>query len=198
MMKLRSLTAVLFAGLLAIPALSSAQTKPKKVKARVAVVDVDRCVGETEDGLRAKAALAKAKLRRDSMLYAMEERIKMMEQDLQVMLQAQQKAGATVPDPKMQALALDYQKALSDYQVATKQAQNDLAKYEDELFLPIEKKVKGIFSRLAEEQGYDLLVDRRSMPISMKSDLDLTEQVIREYNWGRPGAAAPAASHAKP
>jgi Skp family chaperone for outer membrane proteins len=197
-MKLRPIAALLFAGLLALPAFSQAQTKPKKVKARVAVVDVDRCVGETEDGLRAKAALAKAKLRRDSMLYAMEERIKIMEQDLQEMLQAHQKSGAATPNPKMQSLALEYQKAMTEYQTATKQAQNDLTAYEDQLFVPIEKKVKGIFSRIAEEQGFDLIVERRSMPIALKPELDLTEQVIREYNWGKPGAAAPPASAKKP
>lgn len=199
MKKLRSpIAALLFAGLLAVPVFSSAQTKPKKVKARVAVVDVDRCVGDTEDGFRAKAALAKAKLRNDLILAAMEDRIKMMEQDLQEMLQAHQKSGAATPNPKMQALALDYQKAMTEYQNALKQSQNDLAKYEDQLFLPIEKKVKTIFTRLAEEQGFDLIVDRRSMPISLKPELDLTEQVIREYNWGKPGApAAPASSSAK-
>lgn len=170
-----------------------AQPKLGKVKARVAVVDVDRCVGETEDGLRAKAALAKARLRRDSMLFAMEDHLKAMEQRLQEMAAAQQKAGATAPDPKMQALAMDYQKAMQDYQVASKQAQSELASYEDQLFLPIEKKVKAIFQRLAEAGGYDLLVDRRSMPMTLKPELDLTEQVIKEYNWGAP-AAAPAAS----
>ena len=60
---------------------------------------------------------------------------------------------ATTPNPKMQELALDYQKAMTEYQTIVKQSQNDLAKYEDQLFLPIEKKVKGIFTRLAEELG---------------------------------------------
>jgi outer membrane protein len=171
-----------------------AQTKPKKVKARVAVVDVDRCVGETEDGLRAKAALGKAKLREDSMLFAMEERLKAQEADLQARVAAHQQTGATTIDPKIQAAALDYQKELGEYQAATKQAQNKLAQIEDTLFDPIERKVKGIFKRIAEQQGFDLLVDRRSMPISLKPELDLTEQVIKEYNWGPP--AAPSASTA--
>lgn len=174
-----------------------AQPKFQKVKARVAVVDVDRCVGETEDGLRAKAALAKARLRRDSMLYAMEDALKAKEQQLQEMVAAQQKAGATAPDPKMQALAMEYQRDMQDYQLATKQAQSDLAGYEDQLFLPIEKKVKVIFARLAEAQGFDLLVDRRSMPMTIKPELDLTEQVIKEYNWGTAPAAPASASAPK-
>lgn len=192
-MKPSRLIPLVIAAALAVAVPVFAQPKIAKVKARVAVVDVDRCVGETEDGLRAKAALAKARLRRDSMLYAMEDALKAKEQRLQLMVADQQKAGNTTPDPKMQALALEYQRDMQDYQLATKQAQSDLAGYEDQLFLPIEKKVKTIFTRLAEAGGYDLLVDRRSMPMTLKPELDLTEQVIREYNWGT-ATAAPAAS----
>ena len=183
--------------ILALPLLAetaSAEIKGKKIKARVAIVDVDRCVGETEDGLRAKAALGKYKLRVDSELFAREERLKRQETTLQEMLQAHQKSGSTTPDPKMQSLAMDYQKELQDYQVLTKKVQADLANYEDQLFLPIEKKVKSIFSKIAETEGFDLIVDRRSMPITLKPELDLTERVIKEYNWGTPAAATASAS----
>lgn len=189
--------------ILALPLAASAEGKGKKIKARVAIVDVDRCVGETEDGLRAKAALGKYKLRVDSELFAREERLKRQEATLQEMLQAHQKSGSLTPDPKMQGMAMDYQKDLQDYQVLTKKVQADLANYEDQLFLPIEKKVKSIFSKIAEAEGFDLIVDRRSMPITLKPELDLTERVIKEYNWGVPAVAtasvaAPAGSAKKP
>jgi Skp family chaperone for outer membrane proteins len=195
-MKPRRLIPLSIAAALAFAVPVFAQPKVGKVKARVAIVDVDRCVGETEDGLRAKAALAKSRLRNDSMLFAMEDALKAKEQRLQEMLAAQQKAGATTPDPKMQALAMEYQRDMQEYQQATKQAQSDLAALEDRLFLPIEKKVKAIFTRLAESQGFDLLVDRRSMPLTLKPELDLTEQVIKEYNWGTPPAPSASGSAA--
>jgi Skp family chaperone for outer membrane proteins len=188
---MKKLIAVLM--MLALPFAAGAQTKGKKIKARVAIVDVDRCVGETEDGLRAKAALGKYKLRVDAELYAREERLKVQEEKLQQMLQAHQKSGSTTPDPKMQSAAMDYQHDLGDYQALTKKVQSDLARYEDELFLPIEKKIKGIFSKIAEAEGFDLIVDRRAMPITLKPDLDLTERVIKEYNGGAPAAATASA-----
>lgn len=183
---------------LALPFAAAAETKGKKIKARVAIVDVDRCVGETEDGLRAKAALGKYKLRVDSELFAREQHLKVMEEKLQEMLQAHQKSGSTTPDPKMQSMAMDYQKELGDYQTISKKVQSDLARYEDDLFLPIEKKIKGIFSKIAEAEGYDLIVDRRSMPLTLKPELDLTERVIKEYNFGAPAAATASASAKKP
>lgn len=181
--------------MLALPFAAAAETKGKKIKARVAVVDVDRCVGETEDGLRAKAALGKYKLRVDSELFAREERLKSQEAKLQEMLQAHQKSGVATPDPKMQSMAMDYQKELQDYQTLTKKVQNDLANYEDQLFFPIEKKVKGIFTKIAESEGYDLIVEKRAMPITLKPELDLTERVIKEYNGG-PSAATTASAAA--
>lgn len=181
--------------MLALPLAASAETKGKKIKARLAVVDVDRCVGETEDGLRAKAALGKAKLRYDSELFAREERLKQQEAKLQELLQAHQKSGQTTPDPKMQAMAMDYQKDLQEYQTLTKKVQGELARIEDDLFLPIEKKVKSIFTKIAEAEGYDLIVDRRAMPITLKPELDLTERVIKEYNFG---PVTTAAASAKP
>ncbi len=192
---MKKLIAVLM--ILALPFAAAAETKGKKIKARVAIVDVDRCVGETEDGLRAKAALGKYKLRVDAELYAREEHLKMMEAKLQEMLQAHQKSGSTTPDPKMQSMAMDYQKELGEYQTISKKVQSDLARYEDDLFLPIEKKIKGIFSKIAEAEGFDLIVDRRAMPITLKPELDLTERVIKEYNFGAPAAATASASAVK-
>ncbi len=178
----------------ATPAL--AQSKIAKVKVRVATVDVDRCVGETEDGLRAKAALAKAKLRRETQVLILEDQIKQMEQEIQAQMKALQASGKTQPSPALQNLLLEYQNAMQTYQATVKQVNAELASLEDQLFLPIEKKVKAIFQRIAEAQGFDLLVDRKSMPVSLKADLDLTEQVIREYNWGAKDAAPASATPA--
>jgi Skp family chaperone for outer membrane proteins len=78
----------------------------------------------------------------------------------------------------------------------------DLSHREDELYAPIEKRVKVIFERIGAEEGYDLIVDKKSMPTA-KFTLDLTDRVIREYNWGPPGspvasAAAPGSASAAP
>lgn len=199
LMKLRHLPFVVAAAAAVVPAAAPAfaQAKIAKVKVRVATVDVDRCLFETEDGLRAKATLAKAKLRRETQVLVLEDQIKQMEQEIQKEMKALQAAGKTQPPPAVQQLLLDYQNAMQTYQATVKQVNAELAALEDQLFLPIEKKVKTIFQKIAEAQGFDMLVDRKSMPISLKPDLDLTEQVIREYNWGAKDAQpAPAAKPA--
>jgi outer membrane protein len=173
---------------------AEAQTKPTKVKARVATVDVERCVGETEDGLRAKASLAKAKDRKQQQIFAMEDELRQLEQDLQQKVQAMQASGATQPSEEVRTKALVYQRKSQEYQVFVKQGERELQILEDKLFRPVEDKIAAIFKRIAQAEGYDLLVDRKSMPITMKPDLDLTERVIKEYNWGAPGAASASAA----
>ncbi|MGZ3420628.1 MAG: OmpH family outer membrane protein [Polyangiales bacterium] len=175
---------------------AEAQTKPSKVKARVATVDVERCVGETEDGLRAKAALAKAKDRKQQLIFAMEDELRVLEQKLQQMVAAMQASGATQPSEEVRTMALKYQRMSQEYQVFVKSSERELQILEDKLFRPVEDKVLGIFKCIAQAEGYDLLVDKKSMPITMKPDLDLTERVIKEYNWGVPGAASASASAA--
>lgn len=178
---------------------ASAQTKPTKVKTRVATVDVERCVGETEDGLRAKAALAKAKDRKQQQIFAMEDELRTLEQELQQKVQAMQASGATQPSEDVRTRALVYQRKSQEYQVFVKQSERELQILEDKLFRPVEDKIAAIFKRIAQAEGYDLLVDKKSMPITMKGDLDLTERVIKEYNWGAPGAASASVSaSAKP
>jgi outer membrane protein len=194
-MKLRLLPLLVATAVVPVAIPVFAQSKIAPVKVRLAIVDFDRCVNETEDGLRAKATLAKAKLRRESQLLVMQERIKGLEQDLQERMRAFQSSGK-LPDAKFQQDASDYQKMAIDYEATVRQVNAELGQLDDQLFLPIEKKVKAIFARLAEAQGFDLFVDRKAMPFNLKPDLDLTEQVIREYDWGPP-AAAPSASAAK-
>ncbi|MGZ3450012.1 MAG: OmpH family outer membrane protein [Polyangiales bacterium] len=188
---------------------AEAQTKPSKVKARVATVDVERCVGETEDGLRAKAALAKAKDRKQQLIFAMEDELRILEQKLQQMVAAMQASGATQPSEEVRTMALKYQRMSQEYQVFVKSSERELQILEDKLFRPVEDKVLGIFKCIAQAEGYDLLVDKKSMPITMKPDLDLTERVIKQYNWNTPcggasatpsasASAAPSASAKKP
>ncbi len=173
----------------AAPAASTSASAPPakpKMKAKVAYVDVERCVGENEDGLRAKAALKKISDRQQMYVSQIEEQLKREQEELGEL----QKKG----DTTLAGRAIAYQDKLQKYNDTIKRINNDLARREDELYAPIETKVKSIFTRIAEERGLDLIVDRKALSILPRAELDLTEQVINEYNWGTPGAPKAAGS----
>jgi Skp family chaperone for outer membrane proteins len=181
------------------PAASTKKAAPT-IKAKLAYVDVDRAVGETEDGLRAKAMLKKKSDREQMRVTQVEEGLRQMQEKLTDLA----KAG----DPAAQAYAIKYQKDLQDYNDLIKRINADIAQKEDQLFAPIEAKVRQIFERIGAEKGIDVVVDKKSIQYVNSAKVeDLTEQVIREYNWGAgPGvgkgapsaSAAPATSTAAP
>ena len=161
---------------------------PPTVRGKFGFVDVQRCVGETEDGLRAAAMLKKKSDREQMRVAAVEDELRRMQDRLAELAKA--------TDPKLQSVALDYQKRLQDYNELIKKINADIALREDELFAPIERKIRAIFERLGSEKGIDLIVDKKSIQYAKDGKVeDLTEQVIREYNWGAgpAGAGGPAA-----
>jgi Skp family chaperone for outer membrane proteins len=171
---------------------ASGKKAPPMVKAKMAFVDVDRAVGETEDGLRAKAMLKKKSDREQMRVTEVEEGLRKMQDKLTELA----KAG----DPAAQAYAIKYQKDLQDYNDLIKRINADIAQKEDQLFAPIEAKVRDIFERIGAEKGIDVVVDKKSIQYVNSAKVeDLTEQVIREYNWGAGpgvGKGAPSASGA--
>lgn len=165
---------------------------PPMIKVKMAYVDTERCVNETEDGLRAKASLIKLKVKRESQLLAMEDQLKAAQEDLAVLSKS-----SKGPSPQLSAAVFAYDKMLRAYQDQLKATNLELARREDELFYPIEKKVKAIYKRIAEADGIDLVVDKKTVPVpGLKPEYDLTERVLREYNWGPPAGASSASASA--
>ena len=161
-----------------------------KLKVKIVYVDTDRAVSETEDGLRAKASLTKLKSKRESYLIVLEDKLKLAQDELAALSKA-----AKGPNKQLSDAVFAYDKQLRDYQEQVKLVNLELGRKEDELFYPIEKKVKGIYKRIAEAEGIDLVVDKKAVPIAgLKPEYDITERVIREYNWGPPAAASGSAS----
>jgi len=171
------------------PAGSTSVKPPPKVRAKVAFVDLERCIGETEDGLRAKALLKKFSDRRQMAIASVEDRLKREQDELQDLAKQANtvKPGTKAFDElrtKTTDAAIKYQKNLQIYNDTIKKMNGEIAQREDELYSPIEKKVKSILSKIGEAEAYDVILDKKQMPVG-KPAFDLTERVIREYNWGK-------------
>jgi outer membrane protein len=65
----------------------------------------------------------------------------------------------------------------------------DIQKKQGELTQPVFQKTMNIIRRLATQEGFDLVVDKKAVPY-VRSDLDLTDRVITMYNSGGGGDAA--------
>ena len=163
---------------LALPA--SAQTM------RVGVVDTQRAVMETEDGLRMQATLKKVFDNRQRELDKKQEDLQKERDDIDKQREVLSKTALAKRVDKWQREMVQLQTVFVEYN-------KELQKKQGELTQPIFQKAMGIIRRLATQEGFDIVVDKQAVPYS-RSDLDVTDRVITMYNQGAPAELDPKAA----
>lgn len=160
---------------------------------RVAVVNVQRAVMSTEDGLRATANLKKLFDQRQQELNKKQTDIEKQSADLEKQSKLISKDAYTKKREELQKQAIEYQAVAMEYS-------KELDKKQKELTDPIVEKMLGIVKRIATTENYDIVVDSSPSMAGpwgavaySRGDLDLTDKCIQMYNSGS-GGAAPATS----
>jgi len=153
---------------------------------KVAVVDVQRAVMQTEDGLRAQATLKK-------LFDSRQQELNKKQADLAKQREDLDKQSKVLSKEAMAKRLEDWQKAMVELQSVFVEYNKELEKKQKELTDPIFEKVMGIVKRIATTEGFDLVVDKQTVAY-MRGDLDLTDKCIQLYNSG--GSAAPSGAAA--
>jgi outer membrane protein len=183
---------------LAVAALVLTLAPLASAQMRVAVVDTQRAVMETEDGLRAQATLKKLFDKR-------QRELDQKQKDLQKEREDLEKNREKLSNDVMAKRAETWQREMNQVQAVFVEYNKELQQKQNELTGPIVQKAVGIIRRLATQEGYDVVLERQAATY-FRSDLDLTDRVITLYNrdTGAPGAgekapaAKPAADKAPP
>ncbi len=155
---------------------AAAQTK-------VAVIDVQRAVASTEDGLRAQATLKK-------LFDSRQQELNKKQTDLQRQREDIDKQAKVLSKDALQKRIDDWQKQMVELQAVFVEYNKELEKKQKELTEPVFEKVMAIIKRLATSENIDLVVDKATVAY-VRGDLDLTDKCIQMYNSGA-GGAAPA------
>ncbi len=164
---------------LASPGTASAENK-------IAVVDVQQAVMQTEDGIRAQGTLKKLFDKRQKELDAKQEELQRAREDIE-------RQARVLSREALARRMEDWQRRMVELQTSFVDYNKELQKKQGDLTGPILRKMMGIITRLAKKQGYELILDRSATPYA-RQDLDLTEQVVQMYNAGGDGGGdAPAA-----
>ncbi|MDB4944739.1 MAG: outer membrane protein precursor [Labilithrix sp.] len=165
------------AAFLLFPSLASAQTK-------VAIVDVQRAVASTEDGLRAQATLKK-------LFDSRQQELNKKQTDLQRQREDLDKQAKVLPKDALTKRIDEWQKQMMELQAIFLEYNKELEKKQKELTDPVFEKVLAIIKRLATAENVDVVLDKATVAY-VRTDLDLTDKAIQMYNGGAGGAAAPA------
>jgi outer membrane protein len=159
-----------------------------RAETSIAVIDTQRVIMQTEDGLRAQATLKK-------LFDSRQRELDRKQADLQKEREDIEKQRGVLSKKALQRRIDKWQQELVQLQSVFVEYNKELQKKQSELTEPIFRKAMSIITRMAQREGIDLVVDKQAVPY-VRSDLDLTDRVIMLYNQG--GAAGGEAGDAKP
>jgi outer membrane protein len=152
----------------------------------IVYVDIDDVIDKVDEGLAAREKLKEEQAARQKSISSREAELKRLQDELE----RQSKAFSR---DALERKAAQYEKALVEYQQMLMKFNNELRDKERDLFDPIEKNLKALLRKIANRDGYDMILSKRSVPYGRK-DLDLTDKVIQEYNQAYPVAKKPGAA----
>jgi outer membrane protein len=157
----------ILSGLLA-PTAALAETK-------IAVVDLQRALEETDDGKKAKAKLKADFDRKQKELDDKQEELKKMKEDLDKKLPLMKAEAAQAEQKKFQDRFVELQGIYA-------RLQKDLAGKEQEATAGIFRGLQGVVGQISEREHFDVVLEKNSAVVWGKPSLDITNEVIRLYN----------------
>lgn len=143
---------------------------------RVGVVDRQRALAQTEDGLRAQASLKK-------MFDAKQQELNRRQADLGKQQEEFEKTAKSLPPEQLRKRAEELQKQLMELQQTFVSYNGELEKKRKEMTDPLLDKLDAVIKRLAQAEGIELVIDRQAVAY-VKAELDLTDRAIKAYNEG--------------
>lgn len=161
-----------------ISATQTSLTSTASAQVKVAVVDLQRALNETQDGKKAKNQLKGLFKKRQVALDKKQEDLKKMKEGIEKQKDVLNK------DVLRQKLE-SYQKSLVELQTSYVEYQKELAQKEAQLTKGIIDRMQRIVKTISQKDGYTFVVERNEGGVVWaKSSIDITDDVIQRYNKG--------------
>ncbi|MBI5546378.1 MAG: OmpH family outer membrane protein [Deltaproteobacteria bacterium] len=181
-MKPRILTLSLVAAALLVGSAAQAQTK-------FAYVDMQRALGEIEEGKVAKAKLKSRFDAKQKDLDTKQEGLKKKKEQLDAMAR-----DGILKDDKLREKQGELERELMEVTQYWQNSQKELSEEEHRLTQEIFSKMAVIIRGIAESDGFSFVFDKNESGLLYAPDsLDITNELVRKYN-AKYGAGKPAAS----
>ena len=153
-------------------------TQKVSAQAKVAVVDLQRALNETQDDRKAKTQLKGLFKKRQVALDKKQEDLKKMKEGLE------KQKDVLSKDVLRQKLE-SYQKSLVQLQTSYVEYQKELAQKEAQLTKGIIDRMQRIVKNIGQKDGYTFVIERSEGGVVWaKSSIDITDDVIQRYNKG--------------
>jgi outer membrane protein len=171
------MTRTIFAFAIAYALVGGVAARVAHAEDKIAFVDLQRALEETNDGKAAKNKLKSDFDQKQKELDAKQEELKKMKEDFD-------KKSSLMKDDAKQKMQQDMQSRLMQLQETYARLQGDLQKKEAEATHGILAKLSGVVQKIAEREHFVMVLERNSSVVYGQPSLDITNEVIRTYNSG--------------
>lgn len=165
-------TVTLALGVLAVLLLAGKMAAAENI--RIAYVDVQRALAETEEG---KLEYNKLKNYKDKL----QNKISTQETNLRKMQETLEAQQSVLTKDAMQKKAQEYYAAVQELQQSYMKHQQELASKEGKVVQELAGKLEAVIAQLGKSEGYTMILNRAGVAWG-PGHLDLTDKVIQMYN----------------
>jgi outer membrane protein len=158
-----------FVALLALVSTAAASADLK-----IAYVDMQRALNESNAGKRAKSEFRSEILRLQNKLQRQQGEVQSLKDELE-------KKGMLMRDEERRNLQDDYTRKLRDFERAYKDSKEELQQKDNEVTGAIIRDLAYVVRNMGERSSYTVILEKGSLLWAAPS-IDITDQVIREYN----------------
>lgn len=143
---------------------------------KVGYVDLQRALNEVSEGQKAKASLKKDFESKQKKLNELQKELESLKKNLEV------QAQMLSEDAKRKKM-MEFQRKMYETQQQYMAMQQELAQEEAKATKKIFDKMGEIIEQIAEEKGYDLVLERTESAVLYADDsMDLTPELIKRYD----------------
>ncbi len=141
---------------------------------KVAYVDMQRALNESNAGKKAKGEFR-------SEISRLQSKLQRQQQEVQALKDELDRKGPLMRDEERRNLEDDYTAKLRDFERAYKDSKDELQQKDNEVTGAIVRDLAYIVRNVGERDGYTLILEKGSL-LWAASSIDITDEVIREYN----------------
>lgn len=143
--------------------------------AKIAVVDFQRAVTETEEGKKAQSRI-------DTMLESRRAEVAKMQTDFEQAVKDLQSRAMILAPEAMQAEEQKLMQQQAVLQQKAMQYETELGQTYQVLLSELDQKMRSLAITIAKEKSYDLLLDAGAVVYRSGDTVDITDELVSKYN----------------
>ena len=141
---------------------------------KIAVIDLQRALNQVEAGKEAKEKL-------EAQFKTIKDDLAKTEQELKETKENLESQVGVLNEEALKAKGTEFTKQLRDYQMKRQDLQTKLRQEEEKFTREILDGLQEIVAEMGQKEKYTLILDQSTVLFG-KNQLNLTEQIIKEYN----------------